>query len=233
MIFKFLCCVVTMTEPDSPLLESIEPKKFNEASPKPPSAPIVPLLMNNSAPLAKDEFDEIDADHHTNSVPLAKFPGIDDDFFDERNSDSKIPEISLTIPSTPDTAEIPVIGFRFGEDENDNTKIGDEVDSKNEDEKALKANRNFLSPSPQFGMDFETMSTVGAGDSSIPDVNIYQHKKTLAQGMMDLALFSANANQLRYVVESSQHPYFYPSIIMITFSLVFQVSNFFHMLWYL
>ncbi|XP_050443857.1 uncharacterized protein LOC126847563 isoform X2 [Adelges cooleyi] len=33
-------------------------------------------------------------------------------------------------------------------------------------------------------------------------VNLYQNKKLLSQGMMDVALFSANANQLRYVIES-------------------------------
>lgn len=229
VIFNIFVLCLTMAEPNtkSPLLDSTDPKKFNEPITKAQSTPVVPLLMNNSAPLAKDEVDEIDADHHINSVPLATFPGIDDGFFDERYSDSnKIPEIALTVPSTPDTAEIPHIGFRFGEDDNDSTQKGDEVDSKNGDDKALKVNRNLLNPSPHFGMDFETMSTMGAGDSSIPDVNIYQHKKTLAQGMMDLALFSANANQLRYVVESSSHPYYYPSMIMITFSLLLQVSNF-------
>lgn len=58
----------------------------------------------------------------------------------------------------------------------------------------------------------------------IPDINVYQHKKTLAQGMMDLALLSANANQLRYVLESyERHPYYYFSMIFIIASLVIQV----------
>lgn len=55
-------------------------------------------------------------------------------------------------------------------------------------------------------------------------MNVYQQKKTIAQGMMDLALLSANANQFRYVLQSSgRHPYFYPSLIMIGLSLVLQV----------
>ncbi|XP_030385155.1 ninjurin-1 isoform X2 [Scaptodrosophila lebanonensis] len=59
----------------------------------------------------------------------------------------------------------------------------------------------------------------------IPDVNAYQHKKTLAQGMMDLALLSANANQLRYVLETNrQHPYYYPSLIFISLSIIFQIA---------
>lgn len=58
----------------------------------------------------------------------------------------------------------------------------------------------------------------------IPDINVYQHKKTLAQGMMDLALLSANANQLRYVLESyERHPYYYFSMSFIIASLVIQV----------
>lgn len=57
-----------------------------------------------------------------------------------------------------------------------------------------------------------------------PDVNIYQHKKTLAQGMMDLALLSANANQLRYVLQTDgRHPYYYPSLAMISTSLLIQI----------
>ena len=66
-------------------------------------------------------------------------------------------------------------------------------------------------------------SVLGGGE--IPDINFYQHKKTMAKGMMDLALFSANANQLRYVMECrDRHPYFYPSAILISFSLICQVS---------
>lgn len=41
---------------------------------------------------------------------------------------------------------------------------------------------------------------------------------------MDLALVSANANQLRYVLESyDRHPYYYFSVSFIVASLVFQV----------
>lgn len=58
-----------------------------------------------------------------------------------------------------------------------------------------------------------------------PDVNVYQHKKTLAQGMMDLALLSANANQMRYVLQTDgQHRYFYPSLTMISLSLFLQIA---------
>lgn len=66
----------------------------------------------------------------------------------------------------------------------------------------------------------------------IPDVNIYQHKKTLAQGMMDLALLSANANQLRYVLQTDGgHPYYYPSLTMIGASLFLQIAVGIGLIW--
>lgn len=56
------------------------------------------------------------------------------------------------------------------------------------------------------------------------DVNAYQHKKTFAQGMLDLALLTANANQLRYVMESYRnHPYSVTSLILISLSIILQV----------
>ncbi|KRT83331.1 hypothetical protein AMK59_4886 [Oryctes borbonicus] len=70
----------------------------------------------------------------------------------------------------------------------------------------------------------DNRSEFGGIAESIPDVNIYQNKKTVAQGMMDLALFSANANQLRYVLESVNHPYYYSGIVLIAISLIFQVA---------
>lgn len=225
-----------MSNSQSPLLGVNDPQEFNQTNVNPTKIPLVPLLMDKPAPLAKTEIDEVDADHHAPSAPLAPFPGIDDGFFDEKSSDktinskdsseSKIPEFELTVPPTPDhTKDIPIISLRFGEEDDSASKV-DETDTAQTDEgKSLKINRNLLSPPPTYGMDFETGSIMGTNDGSIPDVNIYQHKKTLAQGMMDLALFSANANQLRYVVESNMHPYYYPSVVMITMSLILQVSK--------
>lgn len=62
-----------------------------------------------------------------------------------------------------------------------------------------------------------------------PDVgntslNLYQQKKSMAQGMLDLALLSANANQLRYVLDSNvRNHYYYVSLSLISCSLVMQV----------
>lgn len=81
-------------------------------------------------------------------------------------------------------------------------------------------------PSYQFpGYNGPGFVNINGVDTPIPDINAYQQKKTLAQGMMDLALLSANANQLRYVLESyKRHPYYYPSLIFISLSIIFQVS---------
>ena len=61
------------------------------------------------------------------------------------------------------------------------------------------------------------------------DVNLYATKKTVAQGMMDLALLTANANQLRYVLESGKYgdpgANYYISITLIGFSIVMQVKE--------
>ncbi|XP_058066425.1 ninjurin-A-like [Anopheles bellator] len=66
----------------------------------------------------------------------------------------------------------------------------------------------------------------------IPDVNVYQQKKNLAQGMMDLALLSANANQLRYVLETyTRHPYFYVNLIFISTSIIAQVAVGIGLIW--
>lgn len=56
------------------------------------------------------------------------------------------------------------------------------------------------------------------------EVESFIQKKTMAQGMMDLALVSANCNQLRYVLDmSSMHPYFLISVSLILCSLALQV----------
>ncbi|XP_012215489.1 ninjurin-A-like [Linepithema humile] len=56
-------------------------------------------------------------------------------------------------------------------------------------------------------------------------VNTFAAKKTVAQGMMDIALITANANQLRYLIEYQQNsPTFYVVMILIIISLLLQVT---------
>ncbi|XP_039287172.1 ninjurin-2 isoform X2 [Nilaparvata lugens] len=71
-------------------------------------------------------------------------------------------------------------------------------------------------------------------DSRSPDINVYQQKKTLAQGMMDLALFSANANQLRFMLE--QHSvtnvrFFYAVTTGIIISILLQIAVALGLIW--
>jgi Ninjurin len=52
----------------------------------------------------------------------------------------------------------------------------------------------------------------------------FTQKKTMAQGMMDLALVTANCNQLRSVLDMRLiHPYYLMSFYLIIFSLSLQV----------
>ncbi|KAH0944494.1 hypothetical protein HN011_009620 [Eciton burchellii] len=56
-------------------------------------------------------------------------------------------------------------------------------------------------------------------------VNSFAAKKTVAQGMMDVALITANANQLRYLIEYQRNsPIFYLIMILIVISLLLQVA---------
>lgn len=53
----------------------------------------------------------------------------------------------------------------------------------------------------------------------------YKHKKAMAQGMMDLALLSSNAHQLRLILEyKERNDYFYVSLSCILLSLILQVA---------
>jgi hypothetical protein len=53
----------------------------------------------------------------------------------------------------------------------------------------------------------------------------YKHKKAMAQGMMDLALLSSNAHQLRLILEyKEKNNYFYVSISCILLSIALQVA---------
>jgi hypothetical protein len=54
--------------------------------------------------------------------------------------------------------------------------------------------------------------------------NTYAAKKTVAQGMMDIALITANANQLRYILEfGERNTVFYVITTLIVISILLQV----------
>lgn len=58
----------------------------------------------------------------------------------------------------------------------------------------------------------------------IDGITGYHQSKNFAQGLMNFALIAANANQLKYLIESAeQRPLFYFSLVFIITSLVIQI----------
>ncbi|XP_049861663.1 ninjurin-2-like isoform X3 [Schistocerca gregaria] len=56
------------------------------------------------------------------------------------------------------------------------------------------------------------------------DANRYATKKTIAQGMLDIALLTANASQLKYVLQAGNKHEFYSLMVgLISTSIVLQV----------
>jgi len=157
-------------------------------------------------------------------------------------------EVSRPLTSTDSEAVAPSIGLRVGfVSENDGdlaednprrpsliaTDENDRLDNKPAPPIGFD-NRNGpeLPLGPQSGWPSAVFPPAAPSVQITPDVNIYQHKKTLAQGMMDLALLSANANQMRYVLQTDgQHPYFLPSLIMIGMSLFLQIAVGIGLIW--
>ncbi|XP_055695512.1 ninjurin-1 isoform X2 [Lutzomyia longipalpis] len=57
------------------------------------------------------------------------------------------------------------------------------------------------------------------------DANRYATKKTIAQGMLDIALLTANASQLKYILQVGQKHEFYTLMLtLISISICLQVS---------
>lgn len=58
------------------------------------------------------------------------------------------------------------------------------------------------------------------------DANRYATKKTIAQGMLDIALLTANASQLKYILQvGERHEFYTLMLIMISVSIIMQVNN--------
>ncbi|XP_054747561.1 ninjurin-A isoform X1 [Anastrepha obliqua] len=56
------------------------------------------------------------------------------------------------------------------------------------------------------------------------DANRYATKKTIAQGMLDIALLTANASQLKYVLQvGEQHQFYKLMLVMISLSIILQL----------
>jgi len=57
--------------------------------------------------------------------------------------------------------------------------------------------------------------------------NKYVTKKTIAQRMLDIALLTANASQLKYVLQvgKERHPFYTLMVTLISISIALQVIN--------
>lgn len=74
-------------------------------------------------------------------------------------------------------------------------------------------------------MDKIVQSTVDAVDAPRKNVTSFYHsKKSTAEGMMDISLLTANANQLKFILYYNQQSRtFYAALGLILLSLVLQV----------
>ncbi|XP_055903620.1 ninjurin-1 isoform X3 [Eupeodes corollae] len=58
------------------------------------------------------------------------------------------------------------------------------------------------------------------------DANRYATKKTIAQGMLDIALLTANASQLKYILQvGEQHQFYKLMLILISLSIFLQILS--------
>ncbi|XP_019758171.1 ninjurin-1 isoform X6 [Dendroctonus ponderosae] len=69
-----------------------------------------------------------------------------------------------------------------------------------------------------------SVSPVNRAAEKSLDVNKYATKKTIAQGLLDVALLTANASQLKYVLQVGEKHEFYSLMLsLISLSIVLQV----------
>ncbi|XP_035208913.1 ninjurin-2-like isoform X3 [Stegodyphus dumicola] len=61
--------------------------------------------------------------------------------------------------------------------------------------------------------------------TGVLDANVYATKKTIAQGLLDVALLTANASQLKYLLQvGKEHEFYYVMMTLISLSIILQVS---------
>ncbi|XP_038121029.1 ninjurin-1 isoform X4 [Culex quinquefasciatus] len=72
-------------------------------------------------------------------------------------------------------------------------------------------------------------AALGGGESDrvlkSMDANRYATKKTIAQGMLDIALLTANASQLKYILQvGEKHEFYTLMLTLISISIILQVT---------
>ncbi|XP_039453532.1 ninjurin-1 isoform X2 [Culex pipiens pallens] len=73
-------------------------------------------------------------------------------------------------------------------------------------------------------------AALGGGDSDrvlkSMDANRYATKKTIAQGMLDIALLTANASQLKYILQvGEKHEFYTLMLTLISISIILQIAQ--------
>ncbi|CAL1287049.1 unnamed protein product [Larinioides sclopetarius] len=69
-----------------------------------------------------------------------------------------------------------------------------------------------------------TGENAGKGSNPSLDANVYATKKTIAQGLLDVALLTANASQLKYLIQAGkEHEFYYVMMTLISLSIILQV----------
>ncbi|XP_035208915.1 ninjurin-2-like isoform X4 [Stegodyphus dumicola] len=60
--------------------------------------------------------------------------------------------------------------------------------------------------------------------TGVLDANVYATKKTIAQGLLDVALLTANASQLKYLLQvGKEHEFYYVMMTLISLSIILQM----------
>lgn len=58
------------------------------------------------------------------------------------------------------------------------------------------------------------------------DANVYATRKTVVQGLMDVALLSSNASQLKYLLKKGpEHEFYVALLLMVIASITLQVNQ--------
>ncbi|XP_062565255.1 ninjurin-1 isoform X2 [Armigeres subalbatus] len=73
-------------------------------------------------------------------------------------------------------------------------------------------------------------AAISGGDSDrvlkSMDANRYATKKTIAQGMLDIALLTANASQLKYILQvGEKHEFYTLMLTLISISIILQIAQ--------
>ncbi|CAG9762015.1 unnamed protein product [Ceutorhynchus assimilis] len=93
---------------------------------------------------------------------------------------------------------------------------------------AIKGSKNKDAEAPNTDTDGNVVAAVANAAVLVIkkslDVNKYATKKTIAQGLLDVALLTANASQLKYILQVGEKHEFYALMLsLISISIVLQV----------